>query len=123
MALLLALTLLNVGLQLASAALIKFATLRDPALVFLMVVLGIVLALNFSRFLVWNVIHKRYPVSFAYPLSALFFPAVVLLAWLSGERVGPWQIVGASLVMAGTTLIVLAGGDKPDNADQAGTMQ
>lgn len=112
--LLVLLTLFNVGLQLGSAALLKFAAVRaDPATMFLAVVLAVVLALNFGRFMVWNAIHKRYPVSFAYPLSALFFPAVVALAWLMGEQVGPWQIAGASLVMTGTAMIVLSGRDQP----------
>ena len=118
------LTLLNVGLQLASAALLKFASLRvDPALAFLLPVMGAVLALNVGRFVIWNAIHKRYPVSFAYPLSALFFPAVVALAWAMGERVGAWQVAGASLVMAGSILILVSGQDAAGNADTPGSIQ
>ncbi|GAB2492616.1 hypothetical protein GCM10027084_01510 [Pseudoxanthomonas sangjuensis] len=121
--LLVLLTLFNVGLQLASAALLKFASVRiDPTLLFLALVLAVVLGLNFGRFLAWNAIHKRYPVSFAYPLSALFFPAVVGLAWLTGERVGPWQLAGATLVMAGTAMIVLSARDQPESATPSETM-
>lgn len=121
--LLVMLTLFNVGLQLASAALLKFASIRtDPSLQFLALVLSIVLALNFGRFVTWGAIHRRYPVSVAYPLSALFFPAVVGLAWLTGEHVGPWQVGGAALVMTGTMMIVLAARDQPGRQDPSEQM-
>lgn len=112
-ALLVLLTLFNISLQLGSAALLKFASVSiDPTSLSLSLVLVMVLALNFGRFVIWNAIHKRYPISFAYPLSALFFPAVVALAWFAGEPVGPWQVAGASLVMVGTAMIVLYGRDR-----------
>lgn len=99
---LLLLTLLNVSLQLASAALIKFATIySDPVLALIALTLVVVLALNVGRFAVWNLIHKRYPLSMAYPLSALFFPAVVLFAWFMDETVEAPQIAGALLVASG----------------------
>lgn len=117
------LTLFNVCLQLGSAALLKFAADRpDPTLMFLLLVLVAVLALNFGRFVAWNAIHKRYPVSFAYPLSALFFPAVVALAWLMGEQVGAWQVAGSSMVMTGTAMIVLSWRDEPASSNPSEPM-
>lgn len=114
MPLLVSLTLFNVGLQLSSATLLKIAAVQvKPSMAFVTAILGLVLSLNAGRFVIWNTIHKRYPVSLAYPLSALFFPAVVALAWYMGERVGPWQIAGAGLVMAGTAMIVLSGPTTP----------
>lgn len=106
--LLLALSLLNVGLQLTSAALIKFAAMwSSPGFAVVFAMLAAVLALNAGRFVIWNRIHKRYPISMAYPLSAMFFPAVVVLAWFMHEPVQGWQIAGASLVMAGVIWILI----------------
>jgi len=58
------------------------------------------------RFFIWSGIYKRYPISLAYPLSAIFFPGVVLMAWAMGEAIGAMQVAGATLVMAGVVLVV-----------------
>lgn len=103
----LVLVCMSVGLQLVNAWLIKFAsaTPAPPSFVIGILLLA-VLVLGFARFVIWNGIYKRYPVSFAYPLSAIFFPAVVLLAWQMGETVGAAQIVGATVVMLGVARVV-----------------
>lgn len=104
---LLALVAASVGLQLISAFLVKTAsTIAHPELTLITGMLLIVLILNFGRFLIWNNIHKKYPVSLAYPLSAIFFPAIVLIAWAMGERIGLMQLFGATLVMIGVARIV-----------------
>ncbi|MEO8186383.1 MAG: hypothetical protein ABI580_03355 [Burkholderiaceae bacterium] len=106
--LLLTLTLLNIVLQISSAALIKVAAiLSHPGLTQIAMLLALVFSLNMGRFMVWNAIHKRYPVSLAYPVSALFFPAVVGLAWFMDEPIGVWQVVGTFMVMAGVSWILL----------------
>lgn len=108
--LLLGLTGVNVLLQLASAYLLKTAPAVTRAnLILLCVFFCAVLALNGARFLTWNAIHRRFPVSLAYPLSALFFPAVVALAWLLDEPVGAWQWAGVALIVAGVIRIVAGG--------------
>ena len=104
-----ALTFLNVCLQLASALLLKIAPEPTKAnVITLTLILGVVLALNAARFLTWGALHRRFPISLAYPLSALFFPAVVALAWITGERVGVAQLAGAALVMAGVARILVS---------------
>ena len=104
---LLGLVALSVGLQLVNALLVKLAaaTPSPPLLVFAGLLFG-VLALGFVRFFIWSGIYKRYPISLAYPLSAIFFPAVVLMAWAMGEAIGAMQVAGATLVMAGVVLVV-----------------
>lgn len=104
----------SVALQLLSAYLVKAGSMRaSQGLLFVGALLCAVLLLNAGRFALWNVIHRSYPVSIAYPLSAIFFPAVVALAWASGESVGAMQVVGASIVMAGVVRVVLGGLDAP----------
>jgi drug/metabolite transporter (DMT)-like permease len=104
---LLGLVTLSVGLQLVNALLVKLAaaTPSPPLLVFAGLLFA-VLALGFVRFVIWSGIYKRYPISLAYPLSAIFFPGVVLMAWAMGEPIGAMQVAGATLVMAGVALVV-----------------
>ncbi len=100
--LLVGLVFLSVGLQLVNAALVKLAAATPPpgALVVAGLLL-VVLVLSFARFFIWNGIYRRYPISLAYPLSAIFFPAVAAVAWAMGEDVGLLQVLGAAIVMLG----------------------
>jgi drug/metabolite transporter (DMT)-like permease len=118
LAILLGLVSLSVGLQLFNALLVKLAAATpSPPLLVMAGLLLAVLALGFVRFFIWSGIYKRYPISLAYPLSAIFFPAVVLLAWTMGEAVGAMQLLGAALVMAGVVLVVTAQPHRPDDAN------
>ena len=104
---LLGLVTLSVGLQLVNALLVKLAAATPPPpLLVAGGLLFVVLSLGFVRFFIWSGIYRRYPISLAYPLSAIFFPAVVLMAWVMGESVGGMQVAGATLVMAGVVLVV-----------------
>lgn len=108
--LLFGLVALNIALQLINASLIKFASSHlhvHTAIVAF--VLALVLALSFGRFMVWNAIHKRFPVSIAYPATALFFPCLVVMAYVYGESVSGMQILGASLVTLGVLLLLRPG--------------
>lgn len=105
--LLLGLVALNIGLQLVNAALIKFATrLTAAQLAWVVGVLVLVAILSFARFVVWGGIHKRFPVSVAYPATALFFPCLVAVAAAFGEHVSIQQVAGACLVTAGVLLLL-----------------
>lgn len=97
----------SVGLQLINAVLVKLASASPPPAPLLIGgLLGGVLVLSFARFLIWNGIYRRYPISLAYPLSASFFPAVVLVAWAMGETIGLQQLVGAMIVMLGVVRVI-----------------
>jgi len=106
----------NVSLQLLAAKLVKDASALPPSRPFaLAALLGIVLALAAARFLVWGEMHKRYPLSLAYPANALFFPLVMALAWFYGETVTKANIAGAALVTFGVVLCLLGNPDEaPD---------
>ena len=112
--LLVSLTLVNVGMQLGSALLLKLAPDLDSGrFLWIGALLGAVLVLNVARFLMWGVIHRRFPLSVAYPASALFFPGILGMAWWFGEKVGPFQVAGASLVMAGVVVLFTERGAGP----------
>jgi drug/metabolite transporter (DMT)-like permease len=105
--LLLALVTLNIGLQLVNAALIKYASrLTAGQLVVVVLVLTLVVILSFARFVVWGGMHKRFPVSIAYPATALFFPCLVAVAAAFGEHVSAAQIAGACLVTGGVIMLL-----------------
>lgn len=106
----------NVALQLLGAKLVKDAAAIPLSRPFALgALLVVVLALASARFAIWGAMHKRYPLSLAYPASALFFPMVVAMAWLHGEVVTAWQAAGAALVTFGVALSILGHPDEvPD---------
>ena len=93
-----------VGLQVFGAVLLK--TIADHYLEWrlpmLAVGIGIVICLNLVRLVVWGVAHKRYPLSTTFPMSSMFFPAMLVVANLFGDEIGVRQLVGAMLITAGT---------------------
>jgi drug/metabolite transporter (DMT)-like permease len=105
----------SVGLQLVNAAMVKLAA-STPAshLLLIATLLAAVLGLSVVRFWLWNRIYGRYPISLAYPLSAIFFPGIVALAWVMGETVGLAQLAGATLVMVGVIRFVAPESSRPD---------
>lgn len=106
----------NVGLQLAAVRLIKDAALLPPSRYVAIGLLGaLVMVLAFGRFLLWGAMHRRYPLSLSYPVSAVIFPLVVLMAWGYGEPVSSDQAIGAILVSIGVFLAILA---SPAPADE-----
>ena len=115
--LLLALVALNIALQLANAALIKFASgLSAAQLGLVAAVLVVVAGLSFARFVVWGAMHKRFPVSIAYPATALFFPCLVAIAAAFGETVSAAQILGAGIVTLGVLMLLLPSGSGQDES-------
>ncbi|HWG10794.1 MAG TPA: hypothetical protein VN693_04770 [Rhodanobacteraceae bacterium] len=105
--LLLWLVILNILLQLVSASLIKLSSsTQTMPLGFILFLLGLVCVLNLGRFMVWGAMHKRFPVSVAYPATALFFPCLVAIAAAYGEHVSFAQVSGACLVTLGVILLL-----------------
>jgi drug/metabolite transporter (DMT)-like permease len=99
----------NLGLQLAAVRLIKEASLLPPSrLLAIGVLMAGALTFAFGRFLLWGAMHKRFPLSVAYPVNALIFPLIVLMAWTYGEAVSVPQALGAALVTSGVLLALLA---------------
>lgn len=114
---LLVLVALNIALQLVNASLIKYASALGTArLLLVAIVLAVVAALSFGRLLVWGAMHKRFPVSLAYPATALFFPCLVAVAAAFGEHVSFAQVAGAMLVTAGVIVLLCSPGEAPDGS-------
>lgn len=93
-----------VALQIGAAALLKTLADSRSRLTLLALLGGIaaVMALNAARFAVWGLAHRRFPLSTVYPLSALFFPALLLLAFAFGDPIRAREVAGAAFVTAGS---------------------
>lgn len=103
-----ALVLATVVLQLVAAWILDIAA--DMSMGLGVMAIGAILAavaLNGLRFVVWGYTHRRFPLSLTYPLTALFFPLVLLLSWLRGEGVGLPEILGTIFIAGGTALVAL----------------
>lgn len=70
--------------------------------------IAMVLGLNGIRFVVWGYIHKRYPLSYSYPLTAVFFPMIVVLAIWQGNHIYAVQYLGLLVITVGIYLLTYA---------------
>ncbi|MGQ4660280.1 hypothetical protein [Lysobacter sp. F6437] len=101
------LVLLNVALQLAAALILKITP--DPSManaIPIVLLMGSVLVLSAGRFWLWGSLHRHFPLSVAYPASALLFPGILALAWFFDEPIATAQLVGVALVLLGVALLL-----------------
>lgn len=112
-AMLVALVLSTVAIQLFVAALMKELAMRTASHAWIALILFAAIAFNALRFAIWGYTHRQYPISHSYPLSAMFFPLVVLMAWAYGENVTGMNVTGSALITAGVVLCLFG---KPDEA-------
>lgn len=106
----LALVSATVVLQLAAAWLLSaFAAVKPaPALLAAGMAVFAAIVLNVLRFLIWGYAHKRFPLSETYPLTALFFPCILLLSYLRGNPVVIFQLTGTVLITVGAFVMAAA---------------
>ena len=92
-----------VGLQLIGVILLKEIADRHGEVSRFGVLLSVaaVAGLNGLRMLVWGFVHRRHPLSRSFPLSALFFPALLVVAWVYGDPIGLPQFAGVALISVG----------------------
>lgn len=95
-------------LQVVAAVLLKEMADR-PELPLMLVAMGIgvVGVLGGTRFLIWGYAHRRYPLSHSYPLSSMFFPLMLAVAWAYGDPVHLTQLLGTGLITVGVVWLVL----------------
>jgi multidrug transporter EmrE-like cation transporter len=104
---LIGLTFINIVIQLVIAGIVKYSTTQSlTAVLVLAAVYAVVLALNVGRFVVWGIIHKRYPLGIAYASSALLFPSIVALSYYYGEPVTVQHLLGVAMVVIGVVSLV-----------------
>jgi len=69
-------------------------------------ILGIVFLVNIVKFKIWGFVYKRYNLNESYPLTALFFPLIYLVAIINNEAVIEFnKIIGILLIVVGALVM------------------
>lgn len=104
---LVALVLVTVVIQIVVAVILK--ELADAhgggSRMWLLFALGAAIGLNAIRFLIWGYTHRHYPLSHSYPLTALFFPCILLVSAWYGDVIDWTKVVGVLVIMTGVALM------------------
>lgn len=100
---------LTVILQLLAAYVLDVAASARTIGLAAILAIGVAIALHGIRFLLWGYAHKRYPLSHTYPLTALFFPFVLVISHWRGDHVGSWQWAGTLLITLGVGMMAVDG--------------
>lgn len=90
-----------------AAALMGWITGNEVVGMILLLGISAIIGLNVLRFGLWGVIHRKYPISKAYPLTAVFFPLLALMEYFKGESIQLHQWVGVAFVTLGVFWISL----------------
>jgi multidrug transporter EmrE-like cation transporter len=101
--------LIAVALQVTGAVLLKAIADRQDSWSLAVLALGLaaVGVVDVARLVVWGLAHRRFPLSTTFPLSSLFFPAMLGVAILYGDEVGMLQVAGAALITGGVAWLTL----------------
>lgn len=93
----------TVVITLLTALLLNFAAKDITTFnIFSIIIIILVIAINFTKFKVWGIIYKKYHLSESYPLTALFFPSIYLVAIYNGEaRFELTKSVGVIMILVG----------------------
>ena len=67
-------------------------------------IIAVAAGLNGIRFLVWGFTSKHFPLSSSYPLTALFFPCILIVSAFYGEAVVWTKLVAVAIIVAGLAL-------------------
>jgi drug/metabolite transporter (DMT)-like permease len=104
----LAMVTLTVLLQLVAAALLKRAAVAAPlGLLLPAVLIAVTLGIHAVRFLLWGYVHRRWPLSHTYPMTAVFFPLILIMAAAYGEPIHLNQVLGGLLIAGGVAWLTL----------------
>lgn len=97
----------TVVIQLAAAWVLGTAAGIKPSPGWIVATVGVALAigLNVVRFVIWGYTHRHFPLSQTYPLTALFFPCILILSYLKGDSIHPMEIAGTALITLGAIVM------------------
>lgn len=93
-------------LGLASAAGLTYIAKNSQISAFWVVIsISLVLGLNALRFYVWGALHKKYPLSTTYPMTAFYFPLILVLAYFWEENIFIEQVLGCIVLSLGVVVL------------------
>lgn len=104
------LVIIAVILSVISAILLKEATsFKYSVIPGKITIVFSVLIINIARLFLWSAIHKRYQLSYSYPLSSVFFPVILVVSFYYGDQIGFNEIMGTGLITLGVVLLIGVG--------------
>ncbi len=96
------LVLCTVLIQVGTSLILDRAAMEEGLSFLAVALIGSVVAINGGRFLIWGRLHQLYDLSDTYPLIALFFPLIFIVALVKGEGEMSWpRIAGVLLILFG----------------------
>ena len=97
----------TVMITLLTAMLLNYAAKNSMLLsIFGIGIIFSVLFINFIKFKVWGYVYRYYHLHDSYPMVALFFPLVYVVAIYNKEAVFEWtKVFGISLIILGTFIM------------------
>lgn len=113
----LVLVTVTVMLQLATAWILGRAASHHVQLMAGLVAIALAIGFNILRFAIWGYAHRHFPLSHTYPLTALFFPCVLLLSYANGDAVHLEQLIGTLLITIGALVMAPPRRDRCDSHD------
>ncbi len=100
------LTVANNLVSIISGKYIAIGPVRSNTLIMWLIIMIVSYA---AKFLFWIILHRRFKLSFIYPiLSINYFVALFLGRTLFGEPMTMHKIIGAAILVAGVFLILLS---------------
>lgn len=98
--------ILTVAINLFAAWVLDTRANQSETLSFLtLIIVGLVIGLNFGRFVLWGWIHSKISLAKSYPMTAIFFPLVALLSFVQGDQISAFQWFGILLITTGVIWI------------------
>ena len=76
-----------IGISVATALVLDYMKQMDLNFFsfYMLVGLFIVFGLNIFKFIIWNFLHKKYDLSSTYPMTAMYFPIIYIIAIYKNE--------------------------------------
>ena len=93
----------------AALALRSISRFDNIALYAMALAIGVAFAANVFRVMVWAIIHKRFAITYSYPLTALFFPIIAVISHIYDEPVSVLSWAGVAVIMIGVALMSVEG--------------
>lgn len=89
----------------AALALRSISRYGDIAVFGVALAVGIAFCANLYRVFVWAIIHKRFAITYSYPLTALFFPIIAVISHVYDEPVSLVSWIGVGVIVVGVALM------------------
>ncbi len=100
-----ALVFVSVCINFVASITMNYAA-KQQALFVALVFIGIAIALNLLRFAYWGTILKRYDLSHAYPITALFFPLIYFYSvYFEKMAFHPVKLLAVAFIILGVIVL------------------